>query len=45
MQQLRNRPVLLVLDRTYDLIAPLIHEFTYQAMVYDLLEITNDTYK
>ena len=44
MQQLRNRPTLLVIDRTYDLIAALIHEFTYQAMVYDLLTIRNDTY-
>ena len=44
MQQLRNRPSLLIIDRSYDLIAPLVHEFTYQAMVYDLLEVKNDTY-
>lgn len=45
MQQLRNRPNLLVIDRSYDFIAPLIHEFTYQAMAYDLLNIKNDSFE
>ncbi|ORY04742.1 Sec1-like protein [Basidiobolus meristosporus CBS 931.73] len=31
----------LVLDRTIDMKAPLLHEFTYQAMANDLLEIKN----
>jgi syntaxin-binding protein 1 len=32
------RATLLFLDRREDLAAPLLHEFTYQALVYDLLE-------
>lgn len=35
----RPRGVLLVVDRSIDLCAPLLHEFTYQAMVHDLLPI------
>ncbi|KAK0641634.1 Sec1 family protein [Cercophora newfieldiana] len=36
-----NRPkgVLLITDRSMDLMAPLLHEFTYQAMAHDLLDI------
>ncbi|POS79305.1 Sec1 family protein [Diaporthe helianthi] len=36
-----SRPtgVLLVTDRSMDLMAPLVHEFTYQAMAHDLLTI------
>lgn len=33
-----DRPMLLILDRSHDLLTPLVHEFTYQAMVLDLLE-------
>lgn len=33
------RATLLILDRTIDVIAPLIHEFTYQAMANDLLPL------
>lgn len=35
----RPRGVLLVVDRSMDLVAPLLHEFTYQAMVHDLLPV------
>lgn len=36
-----NRPtgVLVLTDRSMDLMAPLVHEFTYQAMAHDLLTI------
>eukprot|EP01129_Flabellula_baltica_P015485 TRINITY_DN7909_c0_g1_i1.p1 TRINITY_DN7909_c0_g1~~TRINITY_DN7909_c0_g1_i1.p1 ORF type:complete len:573 (-),score=107.89 TRINITY_DN7909_c0_g1_i1:26-1744(-) len=41
-----NRPTLLILDRTSDLIAPLVHELTYQALIYDILnvDLDNNTY-
>lgn len=35
----RPRGLLIVTDRTLDLFAPLVHEFTYQAMVHDLLPL------
>lgn len=35
----RPRGVLYIVDRTMDLCAPILHEFTYQAMAFDLLPI------
>ncbi|KAI4602992.1 vacuolar sorting protein VPS33/slp1 [Pestalotiopsis sp. 9143b] len=35
----RPQGILLVTDRSMDLMAPLVHEFTYQAMAHDLLPI------
>ncbi|KAL7627472.1 syntaxin binding protein 1 [Parahypoxylon ruwenzoriense] len=35
----RPQGVLIVTDRSMDLMAPLVHEFTYQAMAHDLLPI------
>ena len=35
----RPRGSLIITDRTMDLFAPLLHEFTYQAMVHDLLPL------
>jgi syntaxin-binding protein 1 len=35
----RPQAVLIITDRTMDMLAPFIHEFTYQAMANDLLPI------
>lgn len=36
-----QRATLLIVDRSIDTVAPLLHEFTYQAMANDLLNITD----
>ena len=42
-QQVGTRPqaLMLITDRTMDIAAAIVHEFTYQAMANDLLEITD----
>ncbi|KAJ2914649.1 hypothetical protein MD484_g5748, partial [Candolleomyces efflorescens] len=39
----RPRGTLIITDRAMDMLAPLVHEFTYQAMANDLLRIENGT--
>ena len=45
MQPATGRPqaTLFITDRSFDVAAPLLHEFTYQAMCNDLLPITDGT--
>ena len=40
-QTSRPRGMLFITDRSMDLFAPLVHEFTYQAMIHDVLNISD----
>jgi syntaxin-binding protein 1 len=40
----RERAQILILDRSFDALSPLIHEFSYQACAYDLLDVNEGVY-
>ena len=40
----KKRATLIIIDRSFDMISPLIHEFTYQAMLNDLLALEGGKY-
>jgi syntaxin-binding protein 1 len=40
-----ERPTLLIVDRSHDPLSPLLHEFTYQGMVNDVLSVQDDRYR
>ena len=41
-RQMENPPVLLIVDRFSDPVTPLLHQWTYQAMIHELLEIKDN---
>ncbi|KAI8916345.1 Sec1-like protein [Gorgonomyces haynaldii] len=40
-----KRPILIILDRSVDVLAPLLHEFSYESMIADLIQLRDGKYK
>mmetsp|Transcript_22920 Transcript_22920/g.22225 ORF Transcript_22920/g.22225 Transcript_22920/m.22225 type:complete len:93 (-) Transcript_22920:363-641(-) len=37
-----QRAGLVILDRTFDMVSPLVHDYTYQSALFDYLEVPED---